>query len=97
MGETFYYVEIDRNENLVSVEQRKGICRTCNGSGVMPQTNADRIRAMSDEKLAEFLDTITGMCWDNGRREEKLYCDECPMECPSGGCAEWLKQPAEDK
>lgn len=61
------------------------------------QTNADRIRAMSDEELAEFLDTITGVCWNNGRREEKLYCDECPMECPSGGCAEWLKQSAEDK
>ena len=54
-GETIYYVETDRDENTVTVEQRKGICRTCNGSGEKPQTNADRIRAMSDYDLAWFL------------------------------------------
>ena len=33
------------------------VCPDCNGSGVsvVPMTNADRIRAMSDEELAEFL------------------------------------------
>ena len=51
-GEAIYYIETDRNENSVTVEQRKGVCRTCNGSGEKPQTNADRIRAMSDEELA---------------------------------------------
>lgn len=54
-GETIYYVETDRDENTVTVEQRKGICRTCNGSGAKPFTNADRIRAMSDEELSEYL------------------------------------------
>ena len=48
-GEAIYYVETGRDENTVTVEQRKGICRTCNGSGAKQQTNADRIRAMSDD------------------------------------------------
>ena len=51
-GESIYYIETHRDENSVTVEQRKGICRTCNGSGEKKQTNADRIRAMSDELLA---------------------------------------------
>ena len=51
-GEAIYYVETGRDENTVTVEQRKGICRTCNGSGEKPQTNADRIRSMSDEEMA---------------------------------------------
>lgn len=59
-----------------------------------PQTNADRIRAMSDEELAEL---FHGFC-DNGER-----CVYCPLYEKS--CAgvhsdvpkwlEWLQQPAE--
>lgn len=49
-----------------------------------PQTNGDRIRAMSDEKLAEIImcpcDNTTGLCSDVG-------CISC--------CLGWLKQPAE--
>lgn len=56
------------------------------------QTNADRIRAMSDEELAEFL----------GRVKEP--CDYCQLAVVAGACTEtlcddammkWLKQPAE--
>ena len=54
-GKSIYYVETGRDENTIMVKQRKGICRTCNGSGKKQQTNADRIRAMSDEELADFL------------------------------------------
>ena len=61
-GETIYYVETDRDKNTVTVEQRKGICRICNGSGEKPQTNAERIRAMSDEELANWLDYMYGRC-----------------------------------
>ncbi|MBE6977640.1 MAG: hypothetical protein E7438_03250 [Ruminococcaceae bacterium] len=59
-----------------------------------PKTNADRIRAMSDEELAEL---FHGFC-DNGER-----CVYCPLYEKS--CAgvhsdvpkwlEWLQQPAE--
>lgn len=43
-------------------------------------TNADRIRAMSDAQLAEFLARVTDKCWRAGQRGE---CDkDCPMyEC----------------
>ena len=58
-----------------------------------PKTNADRIRAMSDEELAEFLEKVAD------------GCDSCPMlkECTysDGEIPEqqirlkWLKQEAE--
>ena len=57
----------------------------------LPMTNADRIRAMSDEELAEFLG-------------EYRFCDICEEGCDAcsyhGDCdkriMEWLKQPAEE-
>ena len=46
-----------------------------------PQTNADRIRSMSDEELDCFLHKVTyGM-------------DECPYEYGSEKALEWLQQP----
>ena len=89
-GETTYYVQTDHNENTVTLEARKGICRTCNGSGEQPMTNADRIRAMSDEELCKFLGEYKffDMCEEG--------CDACTY---SGDCdkrlLEWLEQPAE--
>ena len=88
MGETVYYVETARDENTVTMEQRKGICRTCNGSGEKPMTNADRIRSMSDEKLAEIIACPKGLfdrmdCFDDNRD-----CKHCILE--------WLKQSAEE-
>ncbi len=48
-----------------------------------PHTNADRIRAMSDEELADFItDKEKGWCTDIGR--EMYYQHNL----------EWLKQPA---
>lgn len=48
------------------------------------QTNADRIRAMSDEELDYFLHKVTyGM-------------DECPHEYGSEKALEWLQQPVEE-
>ena len=91
-GESTYYVETDRDENTVTVEARKGICRTCNGSGKKFMTNADRIRAMSDEEFVDFLgqnslcDRIQDDC---GRWCKKhAVCKDCLVE--------WLKQPVEE-
>ena len=48
-----------------------------------PQTNADRIRSMSDKEFDCFLHKVTyGM-------------DECPYEYGSEKALEWLQQPAE--
>jgi hypothetical protein len=56
------------------------------------KTNADRIRAMSDEELAEMLSNACAF---------REYCYGCPAEkncpqCPGesvGVWEEWLKQP----
>ena len=60
-----------------------------------PQTNADRIRAMSDEELADDLMSYNCLC------ERCLYANECEADdyvtaekCREG-ILEWLKQPAE--
>ena len=58
-------------------------------------TNADRIRAMSDEELAEFL------CDFRGCDTDENTCIGCKGEqyCRTGhaGTTEWLKQPAEEE
>lgn len=55
-----------------------------------PMTNADRIRAMSDEKLAQTISrsVTTGACNDLGI-PSKEQCDGNCKEC----VLEWLKQP----
>ena len=81
-GEAIYYVETDRDENTVTVKKIKDICHTCNGSGKKPQTNADRIRAMSNEELAtDLLDMFEEIC------EDGVPCKEWMLG--------WLKQTAE--
>jgi hypothetical protein len=63
------------------------------------QTNADRIRAMSDEELARHLHCIGWDCHlcaehirlDNEPLLRDQRCDENCFE----HCLEWLKQPAE--
>lgn len=70
------------------------ICTRCGNEEPKPVTNADRIRAMNDEKLAELM-------------EDKGDCP--PIECPHDGegakvtrldCMacwlDWLKQEADD-
>lgn len=53
-------------------------------SEAKPQTNGDKIRAMSDEELAEWHET----------------CPYIDKECTMRGCTkcllEWLKQPAKE-
>ena len=54
------------------------------------KTNADRIRAMSDEELAELLADDDRACPPKHRNCRK-YIDRCD------GCwLEWLQQPAEE-
>lgn len=56
-----------------------GVCRDFDEC--KPQTNADRIRAMSDEELAEFLG-------DWAQRHRAWMCDS------QGECLAWLQEPA---
>ena len=60
-----------------------------------PKTNADRIRAMSDEELTKFINKI--VCCHHLRNEG--HCEKCPIHpakpCDTEGIIEWLRQPAE--
>ena len=57
-----------------------------------PTTNADRIRAMSDEELAEFIDR----CEMSDIDYAKTFCDLCNGQYECDQCRlDWLKQPAE--
>ena len=59
-----------------------------------PKTNADRIRAMSDEELAEtiYQAVLSGACNDFGIPSKKSCNGKC-KEC----ILEWLQQPVEEK
>lgn len=56
-------------------------------------TNGDRIRSMTDEELADFLDTITDCCSAYYRK-----CEKCPMKfsdiTPRCNISLWLKKEA---
>ena len=57
-----------------------------------PITNADRIRAMSDEELADFIDR----CEMNDIDYAKTFCDLCNGQYECDQCRlDWIKQPAE--
>jgi len=59
-----------------------------------PKTNADRIRAMSDEELAEFLD---GVQEEECKAIHEVRKDGTfKFESLRGGWLAWLQQPAEE-
>jgi hypothetical protein len=57
-----------------------------------PKTNADRIRSMSDEELATYLDNMQGLAYINGFDSEpiRLYPNNY------GAWIEWLRQEVTD-
>jgi hypothetical protein len=69
------------------VKEYNAICPLSNMATPITEykmTNADRIRAMSDEELADFIASLD--CPDR-RRECNGNCDSCVLE--------WLKEPVE--
>lgn len=68
-------------------------CYSCSAFEEKPITNGDRIRAMSDEELAEWLSSfgaICEICSDNtfACDDETIACGRCVV-----GITNWLKQP----
>lgn len=58
------------------------------------KTNADRIRNMSDDELADFLSNITSQCESNTSCNQ--HCFGCYEEyCDLERCLKWLKSEAE--
>ena len=63
----------------------------CTGIGFKSNTNADRIRAMSDGELVKFIGH-NSLC-DQIQNDERKWCD---AQAVCDNCLfEWLKQPAE--
>ena len=76
-------------------------CEDCRGIGFVrvPMTNADHIRAMSDEELAKILNAFTAYFEECNRSLTDTDCHDCEL-CELCGLGEgkaidWLKQPAE--
>lgn len=67
-------------------------CLHCNGTGwrEVPMTNADRIRAMNDEDLANI---VQHCCPPIKRIAETCYEETHCVDC----WVKWLQQPAEEE
>lgn len=67
------------------------------GPFMPPMTNADRIRAMSDEELAEFISRIE--IGDFGPQVYgKTFCDMCKGQYECDDCRLWwLQSPAKEE
>lgn len=86
-GTAIYYCETARDENSVTMKKVEDICHSCHGSGRKPETNAERIRSMSDEELANVLTDFS----NNGGWVTEIGRQIC-YERIIG----WLEQPAEE-
>ena len=74
-----------------------GVC--CEFDEIKNMTNADRIRAMTDEELARHLHCIgwdCHLCSEHRRLDNEpfLRLERCDENCFEH-CLEWLQQPAE--
>lgn len=67
-----------------SVEEIRALKKAYVALNSEPTTNADRIRAMTDEELAEFLE----------RKTPWYRCKECKWESCKDCCLDWLKEEA---
>ena len=89
------YVDvITLRQDLLKAKEYKVICRLSNIASVQtvkPQTNADRIRAMTDEELAEFLCGV----YDNDEDYAKFINGHLIPCYNPHSIKEWLQQPAE--
>ena len=71
-------------------------CYGCNA--YREPTNADRIRAMSDEELVVFLDGFSGRCLDCAEDAKNKSCQiyKEGHYCRPQDIMEWLQQPVEE-
>lgn len=86
-------VECANKSDCVDSQAKIIACMSNGYPDYKPQTNADRVRAMSDEELAEFLWSIgqnpaTGNTYLNGKFI--FFCGD------GNGWLGWLKQEATD-
>ena len=71
-----------------------GLVWPCGAYAPKIVTNADRIRAMSDEELATFISEIADNCETSTSCHQ--HCYGCDVEyCEYRMCLNWLRQPTE--
>ena len=75
-----------------TVDWQEFKCEKCHGTGKKTLTNAEAIRAMTDEQLAEWLDNLMKHCYNCGMGDEQASRD-CPVGC---NINKWLKEPHEE-
>lgn len=72
----------------------------CPGDTRKPKTNADRIRAMTDEELAKMLDAFTEYFTECNRSTADVNCEDCELfevcSLGEGKALNWLQQPAKE-
>lgn len=94
-----HLVPKDEAGDMVAVVRCKGRSK-CRLYNAKPKTNADRIRAMSDEELAKCIYEIgfaCHLCSEHERLSDNPFLrnEKCDEKCVEH-CLEWLKQTAED-
>lgn len=89
-GEYRLQFETDNKEHFLLMQETARLC--VDGK---PQTNADRIRAMSDEELAKYLLDVEQGNFTVDICDDKICnTQNCCHDCTEAAI-KWLKQPAE--
>ena len=77
-----------------------GKCRALGNCENKIVTNADRIRAMSDEELAKVLNAFTAYFEECNRSIEEVGCEGCELiklcELYEGKALDWLQRPVKE-
>ena len=72
-------------------------CKDYDKWQTMKQTNADRIRSMTDEELAVWMDAVSKAWYDEGYTKETDEPLMSPYPSTASTWATWLKQEAKDE
>lgn len=84
------------------VKELDGICplTNMNPGTKRPLTNADRIRAMTDEELAVILNAFSAYFDECTRSSSEIDCNDCELNeicsLQGGKALEWLQLPVKE-
>ena len=77
------------------IQRSKPICNSCRGfNKFIPMTQADCIRSMSDEELAEFIRELNERCLAGAGMVDCSKNEDC-IDC-KGVVLEWLQSEVEE-
>lgn len=96
MDGCIYRTQFNLCEKNKEEDEKRGILRWCDFEGCEDKhpSNADRVRAMTDEELSVFLDDISNGCDNCPKRRYCLFDTEEENCCDA--YLKWLKEEVED-